>query len=317
MGAMSPTAVPVPPALDAQRALGSDWVSWLDRLPVVAAGLIDEWGLTRTAAPLHGFGSLVLPVTTREGERAALKVSFDGDDESEHEGLALQRWGGRGAVRLLRADPHRRALLLEWLPGPDLTDTWDVEACEQVAALYRDLHVPALPQLRTVGSYVARWLDDLAGLGRDVPVPPRYVEQALSLGRDLVADPASSGVLVHGDLHYENVLAGPDGTWRAIDPKPMSGDPHYEPAPMLWNRMDELVGPSAAESLRDGLRRRFLTLVDAAGLDEARARDWVVVRMVINAGWSVQDARRAGRGLTADERDWITRCVAITKAVQD
>jgi streptomycin 6-kinase len=70
-------------------------------------------------------------------------------------------------------------------------------------------------------------------------------------------------------------------------------------------------------SVREGLRRRFYALVDAAGLDEARARDWVVVRMVLNAGWAVQDARRADRGLTEEERDWITRCIAITKAVQD
>jgi streptomycin 6-kinase len=69
--------------------------------------------------------------------------------------------------------------------------------------------------------------------------------------------------------------------------------------------------------VRDGLRRRFHALVDTAGLDEDRARDWVVVRMVVNAGWSVQDARRAGRDLDADERDWITRCIAIVKAVQD
>ena len=69
--------------------------------------------------------------------------------------------------------------------------------------------------------------------------------------------------------------------------------------------------------MRDGLRRRFHAIVDAAGLDEARARDWVVVRMVLNAGWAVQDARRAGRGLSIDERDWITGCIAITKAVQD
>ena len=76
-----------------------------------------------------------------------------------------------------------------------------------------------------------------------------------------------------------------------IDPKPMSGDPHYELAPMLWNRYDELAG-----DVRDGLRRRFHTLVDHAGLDEDRARDWVVVRMVLNANWAVQDAQRAGRG---------------------
>jgi streptomycin 6-kinase len=247
-----------------------------------------------------------------------LKVSFDEDDESVHEGLTLQHWQGDGAVRLLRADPRRRALLLERLDRRDLTDVWDLEACEIVAGLYPKLHRPALPQLATVTSYVERWLDDLDRLPADAPIPRRYREQALSLGRDLVADPASVGRIIHGDLHYENVLAAPPelaairGDWLVIDPKPMSGDPHYEPAPMLWNRYDELAG-----DLREGLRRRFHTLVDHAGLDENRARDWVIVRMVLNASWSVYDALRVDRPLHAEEREWITRCIAISKAVQD
>ena len=76
-------------------------------------------------------------------------------------------------------------------------------------------------------------------------------------------------------------------------------------------------GGAGDGDLRDGLRRRFHTLVDAAGLDEDRARDWVVVRMVLNAHWSVEDAERADRPLSAEERDWITGCIAIAKAVQD
>jgi len=308
--------VTIPPELLAQRELGDDWGRWLDRLPRLAVELLDDWGLSPTGAPMHGFCSLVLPVVDADGTTAALKISFDGDEESLHEGLALQRWAGSGAVRLQRADPRRRALLLDWLPGPDLGDSWDVEACEVVGGLYRRLHVPALPQLATVASYVERWLRDLDELGRDLPVPRRYVEQALSLGSDLLVDDTPP-VVVHGDLHYANVMADAAGEWLAIDPKPMAGDPHYEPAPMLWNRMDELTGPLAIGSVRDGLRRRFHALVDAAGLDEARARDWVVVRMVLNAGWSVQDAQRAHRRLAPEEQDWITQCIAITKAVQD
>jgi streptomycin 6-kinase len=302
---------PVPDGLEQQRYLGPDWADWLDRLPAVAAAVSDDWAL-RFEGPLwYGFCSLVAPVVTEDGTPAAFKVSFDGDDESEFEGLTLQHWQGNGTVRLLRADPRRRALLLERLSRDDLTGLRDLEACEIVAGLYPRLHVPALPKLRTVTSYVDRWLAALAELPRDAPIPRRLVEQTLSLGRDLVADPASTGVIVHGDLHYENVLAGDREPWLVIDPKPMSGDPHYEPAPMLWNRMDELG------DVRDGLRRRFHTLVDAADLDEARARDWVVVRMVLNAHWAIEDARRTDRPLSADERDWVTRCIAIAKAVQD
>jgi streptomycin 6-kinase len=99
-----------------------------------------------------------------------------------------------------------------------------------------------------------------------------------------------------------------------IDPKPMSGDPHYEVAPMLWNRWDEVVGSG---NVRGAVRRRFHAVVDAAELDEDRARDWVVVREMHNAMWTVEDAWRSGRELDAEDRDWITRCIAIAKAVQD
>jgi streptomycin 6-kinase len=316
---MADVPIALPPGLDEQRGLGPEWGVWLDRLPRLFAELLDEWELSRDGDELwYGFCSLVAPVLTDDGEPAVLKISFDGDDESLHEALALQHWRGRGTVRLLRADPHRRAFLLERLDRRDLTDVWDLEACEIVAGLYPALHLPALPQLATVTSYVDRWLEALATQPRDIPIPLRYREQALSLGRDLVAAPAGVGRIIHGDLHYENVLAAPPGldpergAWLVIDPKPMSGDPHYELAPMLWNRYDELGG-----DVRGGLRRRFHTLVDAAGLDEDRARDWVVVRMVLNANWSVEDAQRAGRDLDAEERAWITRCIAIAKAVQD
>jgi streptomycin 6-kinase len=291
---------------------GPDWADWVERLPERTAGLLDEWALAPDGWSMHGYCSLVVPVRTSDGQAAVLKIAFEGDEESEHEHLVLQHWAGRGAVRLLRADPHRRAMLLERLHHEDLTGLDDLEACEVVAALYPRLHLTALPQLRTLTSYVAQWSAALATMPRNAPVPRRMVEQARSLAQDLVADAASTGVIVHGDLHYLNVLAADREPWLVIDPNPMSGDPHYELAPMLWNRMDEL-----ADAVRAGVRRRFHTLVDAAGLDEARARDWVIVRMVLNAHWAVEDAQRGERGLSVDERDWITRCISIAKAVQD
>ncbi len=305
--------VVVPQGLDDQRRLGPDWAAWLDSLARLTAQVADEWALDLDGPVWHGYCSLVAAVRTEAGRPAVLKLSYPGDDESEHEALALQHWAGRGTVQLLRADPHRRALLLERLHTEDLSTLDYIEAAEVVGGLYARIHRPALPQLRTITSYVAQWLDDLAGLPRDGLLPRRLVEQTLHLGRALVDDPDSTGTLVHGDLHDHNVLAGHRESWTVIDPKPMSGDPHYEPAPMLWNRWDEIVGPD----LRILLRRRFHTLVDTAELDEDRARDWVVVRTMLNASWTVQDNQRPGRALTESDREWITRCITIVKAVQD
>ncbi|KRB77345.1 aminoglycoside resistance protein [Nocardioides sp. Root190] len=309
--------VVVPAALDEQRRLGADWAAWLDRLPGLAHGVLDDWALTPEGGSWHGFCSLVLPVTTATGAPAALKIGLP-DQESEHEHLALQHWHGRGAARLLRADPGRRALLLERLDRTDLAEVWDVEACEVVAGLYADLHVAPLPQLRQQASYVEQWTAALRRDAREVPVPRRMVEQALALAEDLGAEPATA--VIHADLHDGNVLRGRrDGedVWLAIDPKPTNGDPHYELEPMLRNRFEEYAAPGAVGSVRDGIRRRFHTLVDVAGFDESRARDWVVVRSVLNAHWAHEDAVRAGRALDTAERDHVTACISVAKAVQD
>jgi len=290
----------------AMRDRGDDWAAWVDRLPALARDLLDEWDLTVDGALMNGFCSLVVPVLTADGERSVLKLHTDADaDESDFEHLALQHWHGNGTVLLLRADPRRRAMLLERLHPRDLTTIGDREACEVVGGLYGRIHVPALPQLRTITSYVERWTADLEALPRDAPIPRRLREQCVSLVRDLVADPASVGAIIHGDLHHHNVLAADREPWLVIDPKPMSGDPHYEPAPMLWNRWDEIVAGNA----RENLRRRFHTLVDVAGLDEDRARDWVVVRMVHNMSWAVIDGD--------PDQDYLTMCVTIIKAVQE
>jgi streptomycin 6-kinase len=312
---VSPPVV-IPPELESRRRLGPEWGTWLDRLPGLVVAVAEEWEL-RLEGPLwHGFCSLVAPVRTGGGRGvpAVLKVGLP-DDESEHEHVALQRWRGRGAVRLLRADPGRRALLLERLDRTDLTDHWDEEACEIVARLYRTLHVAPMPQLRSQASYVDGWATALAGDAREVPMPRRLVDQAVALARDLCAEPASA--VIHADLHYENVLLRPhgdSGEWVAIDPKPANGDPHYELEPMLRDRFEDY---GEVGSVREGIRRRFHTLVDAAGFDEARARDWVVVRSVLNAHWAVEDAVRADRPMTAEERQHVTCCITIAKAVQD
>lgn len=302
----------LPDGVRGMAGRGPDWAAWVDGLPATLADLLGEWELRLDGWLMHGYCSLVAPVRTRTGARRVLKISFP-EDESEHEHLALSRWGGRGAVRLVRADPRRRATLLERLHDRTLSELWDVEACEVVGRLYAALHVPAMPQLRPLTAFVERWTDGLAALPRSAPLPHRLVEQAVSLGRDFCTDPASTGTLVHTDLHYDNVLAADRAPWLVIDPKPLSGDPHYETAPMLWNRFAELA--EGFGGVREGIRRRFHTLVDTAGLEEDRARDWVVVRMMHNALWRLQDPPQARRATS--DADWFTLCVTVAKAVQD
>ncbi|MFJ2757273.1 aminoglycoside phosphotransferase family protein [Nocardioides sp. NPDC087217] len=295
---------PLPDSFVALAANGPDWAAWLDRLPGLVRDLLEEWSLRPEGEATHGSTALVMPVRTADDEAAVLKIGWP-HWEAEHEALALQTWGGRGAVRLLRADPKRFALLLERLHAEDLSELWDVQACEIVGGFYRRLHVPAPPQLRTLSAQAARWASELGEKERRLPVPPRMVEQARAIARDFAADEATDGTLIHTDLHYENVLQGDREEWLVIDPKPLSGDPHYELAPMLWNRFEEYAG-----RIRDGVRMRFFALVDAAELDEDRARAWAVLRLIVNVKGELEDNR-------TPDKDWITAMISVAKAVQD
>jgi streptomycin 6-kinase len=276
--------VEIPAGLLVVASRGQDWADWLDRLPRLIRELLDEWELRVDGTAAYGNCALVVPVLARDGQRAVLKVQFP-HWEAETEHLALRAWAGNGAVQLLRADPRRFALLLERLEPRDLTTIDALDACEIVGRTYKRLHVPAGPQYRTLSGELRRWVEGFRQLPASAPVPHRYVEQAISLATDFIADPATDGRLIHTDLHYENMLAAEREPWLVIDPKPLSGDPHYEVAPLIWNRWDEV----------------------------AAARDWVVVRQMLNVLWTLQST-------TADQslpQDWLTRNIAIVKAIQD
>ncbi|WP_082943561.1 aminoglycoside phosphotransferase family protein [Mycobacterium sp. 1274761.0] len=256
----------------------------------IVEDLLGEWDLRTDGDTMRSPQAVAVPVRTSDATPAVLKVGHDG-----HEHLVLRRWNGDGAARLLRADPHRRALLLERLGSQSLHALFDVDACETVAALYGRLHVPAMPQLPSLSSLLAQWADEFAALPRSAAVPHRLVEQAMTLCRDLAAEPAAR--VLHGDLHYDHVLVADREPWLAVSPKPVNGDPHYEVAPMLWHRWDDV-----ADDVRFGVQRRFYAVVDAAGFDEDRARGYAIVRVV--------------RGATRDP-DNLTKYVALAKAVQD
>ncbi|MFK4086407.1 aminoglycoside phosphotransferase family protein [Kribbella sp. NPDC020789] len=297
----------IPAGLLAVASRGQDWADWLDRLPRLTRELLDEWQLRVDGASAHGECALVVPVRTSDGQSAVLKVQFP-HWEAETEHLALRDWAGNGAVQLLRADPRRFAMLLERLEPRDLTTIPVLDACELVGTAYQRLHVVAGPQYRTLSGELKRWLERFRQLPASAPVPHRYVEQAISLAEDFVSDPATDGRLIHTDLHYGNMLAATREPWLVIDPKPLSGDPHYEVAPLIWNRWDEVTG-----DLRFAVRQRFYTAIDAAGLDEERARNWVIVRQMLNVLWAVESSG-------TDEllpQDWLTRNIAIVKAIQD
>jgi streptomycin 6-kinase len=128
------------------------------------------------------------------------------------------------------------------------------------------------------------------------PLPRAWVDRAAALARALAAD--AGAALVHTDLHYGNVLAGPRRAWLAIDPRPVAGHPERSVPELLWWRLDPAAHPAEVRALLDAL-------VAAGALDRTRARDWAIVRAVDYWLWGL------AAGLTEDP----VRCARILEAL--
>ncbi len=214
-----------------------------------------EWGLELGEPFALSNVSYVAPAGN-----AVLKVAWEGDTESIHEGDALEVWHGDGAVRLLRRSG--RAILEERaVPGGDLSLLPDDEATEIAVNLASKLWRRAGTPFRPVVPEVQRWLAQAEGEGSEL----------VGVARELLAklEPAADW-LVHGDFHHHNILRHGD-RFVAIDPKPYLVDREYDVPSFLWNPMDN--------DMEDrGQTERRIAAFAAAGLDGFRIRAWTVIR---------------------------------------
>ncbi|WP_187363765.1 aminoglycoside phosphotransferase family protein [Streptomyces piniterrae] len=279
--------------------------AWLDRLPGIVREIEERWEL-RLGAPFHGGScSWVAPAAGPDGEPAVLKVTWP-HREADGEAPALHAWGSHGAVRLHRWDRERGALLIERCdPGTRLDDSPlpPTERLTIAAGLLRDLWAAPTPpdgRLEHVGMVCAEWADLVQE--RMIRLQPGYDPGLVALGADLLRKlpaTATREVVVHGDFNPGNVLASERRPWLAIDPKPMVGDPAYDPWPLLTQIDDPFEHPDP----RPLLRERYALVAEVLGEDPARLMAWAVARGVESALWYADhDEVEDGAELLAEAR---------------
>ncbi|MGI5358556.1 APH(6)-I family aminoglycoside O-phosphotransferase [Streptomyces sp. CA-252508] len=290
----SPQAIDLPDALVASytRSGGEEERTWITRLPVLVAELLDRWELERDGALGSGEASLVVPVRRADGTRAALKLQMP-REETTAALIGLRAWNGNGIVRLLDHDPESSAMLLERLDGsrtlasvPD-----DDEAMRTLAGLMARLHsVPAPEGLRGLGDVARDMLASVpeAAAALRAPADRRRLKGWASVVTELAGDPGDR--MLHWDLHYDNVLAAEREPWLAIDPEPLIGDPGFDLWPALDTGWEKL---QATEDAPRVVRRRFDLLTEALGLDRERAAGWTLARLLQNTLWDIEDGRTA------------------------
>lgn len=274
-----------------REVFGEEGEAWLGALPSLIADCERRWGI-RVGTPFSLSYNYVAPALKDDGGEVVLKLGVPAR-ELRTEIAALRHYDGNGMARLLDADAERGAMLLErLLPGTPLLDLEDdVEATCIAADVMRELR--RSPSDNHAFPTVADWGRGFERMrarfdGKTGPLPERLVEAAESRFAELLGS-SDEPVLLHGDLHHENILRAGRRPWLAIDPKGVVGEPAYETGALLRNPMPRLLQHPDPKRVLD---RRVRVLSERLDIDRERVAAWGFAQAVLSAWWSVEDHGR-------------------------
>ncbi len=180
-----------------------------------------------------------------------------------------------------------RSQLIEFLPGPNLysfCEQGDYLSCDKILwQVATDLHQKS-NELAPRGF---KTLHDLYQVFERVKCPTEYapaVDLAKELSKTLLAT-QKNPIVLHGDLHHENVRRSAAGHYKAFDPKGIVGEAAYEYATILKNPWSY---PSISED-RALFLERSAFFSSKTGFDQQRLMAHAYVHFCMSLLWSLED----------------------------
>lgn len=239
---------------------------------------LKRWALVPDGAPIITPGSRLLPVRLND-RPAMLKVALDVDEK--YGNRLMTWWDGDGAAQVLAH--HEDGLLLERAMGSRslmhmAMNGEDDEASRILCSALARLHAPREtppPPLVELGPWFASLRIATAQHGCLYALSLQTAENLLANPQDVV--------VLHGDMHHDNVLDFGERGWLAIDPKRVRGERGFDYANLMCN--PDL--PTATDPAR--FRRQLDVIVEAAGLDHRRLLQWVLAFAGLSAAWFLED----------------------------
>jgi streptomycin 6-kinase len=259
---------------------GKKGQQWLGDLPKLITQVEVTYGLSNLK-PVEAL-SYNYVLSGFQGSKAIiLKLGLD-IDGFKREAAALMAFSGFGVVEVL--SENNGLLLLECaVPGVSLKSYFpekDDEAINITANVIKRLHQVPIPSHHPF-PHIKDWL---AALDKEWNIPHKYLQKARKL-RDQLLKTAEPDVLLHGDLHHDNILQNGDD-WLAIDPKGVIGESAYEVTAFIRNPIPELLTHADAPNIIHNRITRFANLL---GIPAKRILDWCFVESVLSWIWNIQD----------------------------
>lgn len=256
-------------------------LAWLSDLPRQIEQLQAEWSL-RNLKPMEDLTYNY--VLSGYWENTPIILKFTPDPLSlRREADALAAFSGHGTVELLKRKAN--ALLVQRaLPGHTLKK--HPRAIHIALSCLESLHKAPIPKEHSF----PRIKDWLADLDKEWTVTSKYLKVARHL-RDLLLQDKSPEVLLHGDLHQNNILSHREG-WVVIDPKGVIGLSINE----AW---------ACVEHPEHDLR----CIADRLGYSLDTVTQWYFVHLVLAACWQEENHLDPSRFLHLAESIFHTAAI--------
>jgi len=259
---------------------------WLKDLPQIIAELSKIWSLT-VERPFPNLSyNFVAPCICESGE-AVLKIAPPlNNPEIFNEARFLQMANGKGAVKLLKIDESRRAIVLERLsPGANLKEVCRADEPEAVTIAIKIMRkiLKEPPEISAFRRF-EDWFE-VFEKAANTKFPDEFISKASRFYEEL-SSASKRKFLIHGDLHHENILSAKREPFLAIDPKGIIGDIGYEIAVFLNNHLWGLATePNLKEKLNDAVRQ----FSEAFEIEPRELRKWAFAQIVLSAWWTFEE----------------------------
>ena len=219
----------------------------------------------------------------QSGLPVILKIGY-WKPEVQEEINALKALAGNACVKLVDFDIGLGAILQQRIiPGTPLKEMFpsqEEQSIKIMGGVIKDLQSCAHVDLRNF-RHVSSWLDTLK---KDWDIPQKYLIKSRELAQ-LLLSTTKREVLLHGDLHHENILLDSNNKWVAIDPKGVIGDPVYEIGAAIRNPIPELLANDDAEHI---IQNRVDSFAELLEFDHKRIFDWAYVQAALGACWAIE-----------------------------
>lgn len=259
---------------------GDKGKKWLADLPRAVEKLAQKYHLERLT-PVSNMSFNYVASGFQHAQPIILKLGLNEQDLTNEKNCLLA-FTKHSAAKVIAY--KKNVILMERaVPGTTLKSYFpnrEIESTKIICQLIDKLRTISMPEQNTFHS-VESLLD---ALNKQSAIPQNILIKSRKLRDELLAT-TEKRVLLHGDLHHENILRN-GNDWLIIDPKGFIGDSTFELAAYMCNPIPDLLEDDSCKHIIETRIKQCSALLN---IPEERIKNWSYVKATLCWSWALED----------------------------